>query len=243
MIITQNLAEVIWPDQDPIGKTMHLWSDPQRAATVSGVVGNLRERSLEGPYRFKVFLSIYIAPPIIDLALIAHTTGNETSVVPAMRAIMADIDRELPLLGIQTIEESVANNISRRGFILRLLSVFALVALMLAATGIYGVMAYSVEQRTTEIGIRTALGAHGTGILRLIVLGGLKLALLGIAVGWLVSVLLGRWISSMLHGVTATDAGTYAGVAVIMTGTALLSFVIPTPRATRVDPVISLRAE
>jgi putative ABC transport system permease protein len=153
------------------------------------------------------------------------------------------VNKDVPLANIHTMHELISNSVQRRRFSMLLLTIFAAVAMLLAATGLYGVMSYSVAQRTKEIGIRMALGARRPNVLALIVKQGMALVLMGIAVGTVLSFGMTRLISGMLFGITATDPLTFAGVAALLGAVAFLANYLPALRAASVDPMVALRYE
>jgi putative ABC transport system permease protein len=166
-----------------------------------------------------------------------------TSIVPALRATVAKHDPQLPLYNITTLDEAVQNSISVRRFALYVLGLFASVTLLLALSGIYGVISHAVSQRTREIGIRMALGAERSDVLRLILGEGGKIAIAGVALGLVASYVATQSLRALLYGVTPTDPLTFAAVAVVLTLTALVACYLPARRAARLDPMITLRSE
>jgi ABC-type antimicrobial peptide transport system permease subunit len=169
--------------------------------------------------------------------------GDPLNLVPAVRGAIQAIDRDQPISSIRTMEEMVARSVSQRRFNMLLLAVFASVALLLAAVGIYGVMSYSVEQRTHEIGLRMALGAQTSDVLRLVLGQGMKLVAMGVALGLIAASALTRLISGLLFEIRATDPVTYVAIALLLVAVALLACYIPARRAAKVDPGVSLRFE
>jgi putative ABC transport system permease protein len=174
---------------------------------------------------------------------VARTDGDPLSLVAAVRGEVQAIDKYQPIAHIQTMEELVTRSVSQRRFNMLLMAIFAGVALLLAAVGIYGVMSYSVEQRRHEIGLRMALGARTADVLRLVVGHGMRLVGLGVAIGLAAASAMTRLISSLLFGVRATDPVTFGVIALLMTVVALLACWIPARRATKVDPMVALRHE
>jgi len=174
---------------------------------------------------------------------LARTKGDPAGVVPALRRELASIDKDLPLYNLRTMEQVLSDSLSRRRFQMVLVAAFAGVGLLLAAVGIYGVISYSVTQRSHEIGVRMALGARALDILRLVVSQGLWLALAGVAVGLLGAFALTRVMASLLYGVSATDPYVFGGVALLLAAVALAACYFPARRATRVDPMVALRHE
>ena len=177
------------------------------------------------------------------LTLVARTSSDPVSIVSAVRSEVAALDQDLPLYSVATLEEYVAASLAQQRFQTLLLTLFAMVALILTAVGLYGVVSYSVAQRTREIGIRMALGARMTDVLKLIMKGGMALALTGVGLGLVGALALTRFIASLLFGVSATDAATFITVPVVLLAVALFACYLPARRATRVDPLVALRYE
>ena len=175
--------------------------------------------------------------------LAVRTTGGPSSVAPAVRALIHSLDKDLPVYRVTTMEQLVASSLAQRQFSTLLLGVFALIALLLAAVGLYGVTAYSVTQRTHEIGLRVALGAQRSDVLKLVVGQGMVLTVIGVAIGLASAAVLTRVMSTMLFGVAATDRTTFIAVSLVVVIVALLACYIPARRATKVDPLVALRYE
>jgi putative ABC transport system permease protein len=175
--------------------------------------------------------------------LVLHTESAPLSLLGAARAEVRALDRTVPVSEVKTLEQQLDGSVAIRRLSMTLLLVFALLALVLAAVGIYGVMSYSVSQRTHEIGIRMALGAQPADVLKLVVRQGMVLTLIGVAVGLAASFALTRFLSSLLFGVSATDPVTFAGVALLLAAVALAASYLPARRATKVDPMVALRYE
>jgi putative ABC transport system permease protein len=172
-----------------------------------------------------------------------RASGDPLALVSAARGELQKLDPELPMAALATMDQLLADSLSRSRFTMLLLGIFAAVALLLAAVGIYGLIAYSVTQRTQELGIRIALGAQRRDVLRLVLVQGTRLTLLGLALGVLAALALSRLLATLLFGVTATDPLTFAGVAALLAFVALLACFLPARRATRVDPLVALRYE
>jgi putative ABC transport system permease protein len=243
IIISKRLADTLWPGENPVGHQALLWkgqsNDP---AEVIGVAANQRERGLEADPTLTVYLPSYgSGPGPVQFAV--HTTGSPTAVTPALRSILKEIDPNLPLSNVQTMDEIVSRSVAPRRFNMFLITIFAAVALLLALVGIYGVLAYSVGRRTAEIGLRVALGATPGRVLALIVGQGMRPILIGIAIGLLGAVGLSRFVSSLLFGVKPFDPWTYGLVALLVGLAALFSCFVPALRALHVDPVAALREE
>jgi putative ABC transport system permease protein len=181
--------------------------------------------------------------PGVFNALVIRAEGDPMNIVAAVKNQVWSVDREQPLSGIQPLEDVIAGSIAPRRFNMLLLGIFAALALLLAAVGIYGVVSYSVSQRTREIGIRMALGARPRDVSRQVIGQCVKLALLGVALGLGGSLALTRWMKTLLFDVSATDPLTFTAIALLLTSVALVAGWIPARRATKVDPLVALRHE
>jgi putative ABC transport system permease protein len=243
IIVSQRLADLLWPGEDAVGKQAILWKGQgDNRAEVIGVVGNMRERGLAQPPTLAVYLPSYGSGPG-HMYFAIHTTMPKETLVPMVRATLSNLDPSLPLSNTQTLEEIVAASTASRRFTVILLGAFAVLALILALVGIYGVMSYSVSRQTAEIGVRIALGATNDRVLRLVLLKGMKPVVVGIAVGLVAAFLLSNLIANLLFGVTARDPLTYLAVAALLALTAILACIVPARQALRVDVVSALRAE
>jgi putative ABC transport system permease protein len=241
MIVSQATAKKFWGDADPIGRTLTRTADLKTAFTVVGVVGDVRSTALnqESPALYYPMATRVAA--LMDV--VVRTEGAPETLLPSIRQKVHELDAELALANVRTMNEWISNNAAQPRLNAILLGVFAAVALVIAAIGIYGVLAYSVNQRTREIGLRMALGAHPGGVLRLIVVEGMTVGLIGIGLGLLGGLALGRAVASLVYGVAVRDPATFAGVAVTLAVVALAACVIPARRAARVDPMVALRYE
>ena len=244
VLVDEYMAEQIWPGQDPIGKRIHIVElksdDPWQ--TVVGVVGRVKQDTLDSDPRIAFYLPQTQYPT--RAMTVALRSGNDPSgVLSAVKNELRKLDADLPMYYIRTMQQRVDESLARRRFSMLLLVVFAGVALALATIGIYGVMAYLVNQGTREIGIRVALGATQRNIVSLVVRQGMALALSGVAIGLAGAFLLTRLIRSLLFGVQATDPVTFVGIALLLGLVALLASYIPARRASRVDPLVALRYE
>jgi putative ABC transport system permease protein len=242
IVISQRVADLLWPEQDAIGKVAVLWAGQNdQPGEVIGVAGNMRERGLDSDPTLAVYLPYSGAdwPP----TFVFHTAGEPTVIVPAVREVLGRLDPNLPLSGIQTMEEIVGSSLASRRFIMSLVGLFATVSLLLAMAGVYGVQAYTVTRQTSEIGIRVAMGAALPRIVRGIVFEAMKPAVLGIGLGLGGAFFISRLMASLLFQVEASDPYTYLGVGVLLMVTALLSSWLPARRASKVDPVIAFRTE
>jgi putative ABC transport system permease protein len=203
----------------------------------------VRTFGLDKPARAEMYLPYAQMRRSQSQAIVVRTSGDPTAMASAARGALAELDPRQPIFDVRPMSELVAASLAQRRFALMLMLVFAAVALLLAAVGIYGVMSYTVAQRTQEIGIRVALGATPGSVLSMVVRQGMHLVGLGLAVGLVASLALTRLVSSMLYGVSATDVPTFAAIAAVLAAVALVAIVIPARRATRVDPMLALRAD
>ena len=244
VIVDQTCARRFWPHQDPLGKRLRLSGQkaPEVWRTVVGVVGDVKHEGLETVSREQIYVP-YQQYPQPFMYLVLHTAADAArTAVPARRAVLG-IDKNQAVFRIETMQEKLVRSLAWRRFYTLLLASFALVALVLAVVGVYGVMAYTVTQRTREIGIRMALGAERQAVVRMVVLHALRLAALGVVLGLAAALALLRIAASLLYGVTATDLKTFLGGSLLLTALALLASYLPARRASRVDPVIALRTE
>jgi putative ABC transport system permease protein len=243
VVVNETMARRYWPNEEPIGKRVNL-GDPAKTPwmTVVGIVRDTRNVGLESaPYPQMYGPAAQF--PRRGMSFVARTSADPATLVPALRRELAALDKELPLYNVRTMEQVLADSVSRRRFQMVLIAAFAGVGLLLAAVGIYGVISYSVAQRSHEIGVRMALGARATDILRLVVGQGLGLALLGVGLGLVAALVLTRLMSRLLYGVSTTDPLTFACVSLALLGVAMLACLVPARRATKVDPMIALRYE
>jgi putative ABC transport system permease protein len=210
--------------------------------TIVAVVGDVRGRSLDATAAPEVYVP-YAQHQVDSLTIAVRTAGDPMAFVPMARADLASLDRELPLAGVRTMDEVIGRSIAERRFTMLLLASFASVAVLLAAIGVYGVLAYLVSQRTQEIGVRLAIGATPADVVRLFVREGAGLTLIGVAAGLAGAVAVTRALSTLLFGVTTTDPITFAGVAGTLGIVALLATYLPARRAAKVDPMAALRAD
>ncbi len=245
IIVNEALASRYWPNQDPIGKRLGFFEeDPgkQEWREVVGVVGNVRSKALEIEVMPEAYFP-YRQVPENFMNLVVRTASDPVSMVPAIRNQVLSVDKDQPVSDIMTMEQRLAKSVAAKRFVMSLLGAFSILALGLAAVGIYGVMAYLVTQRTQEIGVRMALGAQKRDVLRLVVGKGMVLAIVGTAIGLLASLALTRLMRSLLFEVTPTDWLTFVIVSVVLLAVALLACYIPARRATKVDPLVALRYE
>jgi len=243
VMVSKRLADTLWPGEDPVGRQALLWKGQEGSpAEVIGVVGNQRERGLDADPTLTVYIPSY-GSGAGEVQFAIHTAGNPASLTNSLRSILKELDPNLPLSKIQTLDEVVSQSVAPRRFNMFLITIFAAVALLLALVGVYGVLAYSVGRRTAEIGLRIALGATPRSVLTLIVGQGMRPILAGIAIGMAGAVGLSHFVSSLLFNVKPVDPLTYGAVALLVAVAALLSCYVPALRALRVDPVAALRQE
>jgi predicted permease len=244
VVISKRLADTLWPGENPIGRTAILWKGQSgRPGEVIGIVSNMRERGLERDPTFAVYLPAYGALGGTTLQLVMHTRGRPEDAAPVLRGIVGSIDQTLPVSGFRTLEEIVTQSVATRRVTMMLLAVFAGVALVLALAGVYGVLAYSVARRTSEIGVRVALGAPHRRVLRLVVAQGMRPVLAGLLIGLASAFWMSRWMASLLFQIEAHDLPTYLAVTALLLCVATLACWVPARRVLRVDPAIALRTE
>jgi predicted permease len=240
-VISESLARDRWPNQDPIGHTIEFGNmdGDLRLLTIVGIVGDVREYGLDAPPRPTVYVNLFQRPRA-EMTVTMLSDADTRFVTSAARGILLDLDPEIPAK-FGTFSQVYSASLGSRRFNVILTGFFGIVALLLATAGVFGVMAYSVSRRTCEIGVRVALGAGSSDVLRMILGQGLRTILIGEAIGIAGSLALTRTVESLLFGVTATDPLTFGGVTLLLVGVALVACVIPARRATRVDPVVALR--
>jgi putative ABC transport system permease protein len=244
VIISEALARRYWPGEDPIGKRLREGSRGNAWLSIVGIVADVKYRGL--PQNPNADPDVYF--PLLqrstnNLSLAVRTEADPTSLTAAIRGELQKLDPNLPVYDVTTMAQQVVRQTTQTRFSAWLLGIFGALALLLSAVGIYSVMAYAVEQRTHEVGIRLALGARAGDVLKLVIRQGMRLALLGVALGLSAALVLTRLMKGLLFGVAAADPPTYAGIALLLTAVALLACWIPARRATKVDPLVSLRCE
>ncbi|MGH7575346.1 MAG: ADOP family duplicated permease [Longimicrobiales bacterium] len=242
VIISRRVAQELWPGENAVGRRINLWQDDERQAEVIGVVDDMLDWGLELGPTYAVYIPFYGAE-WQDAHFVVQTTASPTAVVPTLRSILAEIDPNVPLSDVQTLDEMIGANVASRKFTMMLLAAFAGVALLLALAGVYGVLSYTVARRRSEIGIRLALGATRAGILRLIVRQGMVPVVVGLVFGVLGARALSELLSSLLFGVTPADVRTYMAVAAVLAAAAVLSCIVPARNAVQLDVISALREE
>jgi putative ABC transport system permease protein len=244
VIVNDLLARRFFPGEDPLGKRIKYGDSGSSAPwmTIVGVVADTRRTGFDAAVRPETYLP-HAQNPSRTLELVVRTRSSPDAVVPELRAILRSLDPAIPLHGARPIGDVVGDMTAQRRLNALLMTIFAVMAVLVAAVGIYGVIAYSVESRTRELGVRAALGASGGATLRLVLREGLTLAGAGLAVGLLASLGLGRAMRSLLYGVGALDPATFAAAAITALATTVVACLVPALRAARVDPIAALRAE
>ena len=251
-VIDEEFARLYFPGVDPIGK--YLAGNPEMNiphSEIVGVVAHVKNYGLDSPgpvqaqlYRSRDQMPDRFQPIFSERVIVAvRTAGDPAAIAPAVRRAIQEVDPNQPVYNVFTMEQVLSGAVASQRLSMVLLSLFAAVALVLAAVGIYGVMSYAVAQRTHEFGVRMALGAEGRDVLRMVVRQGMRLTLLGVGAGLACALALTRVMGSLVYGVTATDPVTYGGVALLLAGVALVACLVPAIRATKVDPMVALRYE
>jgi predicted permease len=245
-VVDETLANRYWPDQDPVGKRIAAFFDSKNNQlnwrTVVGVVKNVKRYGLDGKIKEQYYFPQSQSPQR-SMFLLVRSAADPTGLASSIRDAIHNVDKDQPIFRVMTMEQVVSNSVAQKRFSMLLLVIFAAVALLLAAVGIYGVMSYSVTQRSHEIGIRMALGAQQGDVLRMVVRQGMTITLIGVVIGLVGAFLVTRIMSSLLFGVGARDPLTFVAIPLILAGVALGACFIPARRATRVDPMIALRYE
>ncbi len=245
VVISEKTAQHYWPGQDPVGKRLKPGATnsdvPWRQ--VIGVVKDVRQNDFIAQPKMQMYFTYRQLKSLAPNALVVRTSVEPMSLATSVRNAIWAVDKDQPVAKIDTMDHIVSEAIARQRFSMFLLGIFAALALVLAAVGIYGVMSYSVTQRTHEIGIRIALGAQRGDVLTMTMKQGLKLVALGLLIGLASAFVLTRVMASLLFGITATDPATFASICVVLLGVAALASYIPALRATKVDPMIALQAQ
>jgi putative ABC transport system permease protein len=242
-VINQTLPRRLWPNQDPVGKRFKMGTNPQTPwTTVIGVVGDLRHAGLDVEPAAEFYIWYLQGPPVAPF-LVVRTHGDPAALADVVRAELKALEKDMAVYDMRTMNEVLAASVAERRFILVLAIAFGILALTLAAVGVYGVMALVVSERTQEMGIRLALGAEPMKLLGLVVGQGLALAVAGIGAGFAASLALTPLMAGQLYGVGTTDPATLAAVPVLLAAVALVACIVPARRAMRVDPVTALRYE
>jgi putative ABC transport system permease protein len=247
-IVSEAMARRLWPNRDPLGQRFRLqwWfseaNPPWESVEVIGVVSDSKYRTWTESPRSVMYLPLsqnYLP----QMTLLVRTSGNPTRLLGPIQSEAKALDSQLPLFNVKTMRQQINTSVWPQELGCGVLGAFGLLALLLAAVGIYGMMSFVVAQRTHEIGIRMALGAARRDVMKSVLVQALRLVLAGIAIGLVGALALTRFIASLLFGVKPTDPVTFVGVSLILTGVAVLASYIPARRAARVDPMVALRYE
>jgi len=245
-LINETMAREYFPDENPIGRTLLLPNgpDPARAILVPivGIVADLRTADLETPIEPQLFIDYRHGNPFA-MTVNVRTTGDPLEVARAVRARLAAIDTTQALFEMKRLDTALIDSIAPRRMTLALVGIFAGSALLLGVIGVYGVMAYSVAQRTQEIGVRMALGATPGNVLKMVITQGIRLTAAGVALGAISAVATSRVLTSLLYGIEPTDAGSFAVACAGVAATAIAACSVPAIAASLVDPVVALRCE
>jgi putative ABC transport system permease protein len=248
-VVNETFAKVFLPGEAPIGKRVKMGglNSPFRWLEIVGVVKDVKHRGVDLDPRPEMYIS-YLQPPLANwnlqnIFVAVRAVSSPDALVPFLREAVKEIDKDQPIYSVYTMEQLVSRSIAPRRLNMVLIGIFSALALLLASIGIYGVMSYAVTQRTHEIGIRMALGAKTSDVLKMVVGQGMKLVLAGVAVGLAAAFALTRLIESLLFKVSATDLMTFTAVVVVLAGVALAACFVPARRAMKVDPMVALRHE
>jgi predicted permease len=247
-VINETAARLYWPGDDPIGRTIRYYPvETSRPIRIVGVAADVRSLGASLPVPPTIYVPFAQAPrPAYEgraMTFVVRGTGDPSTLVPTVRSAVAEVASGLPLANVRPMTEVVATTTGQSRFTTLVMSFFAGVAFLLAALGLYGILALLVEQRFREIGLRVALGAGRREIFRLILGSGMRLALVGVLVGAPAALGLTRLMSGVLSGLATTDPITYAAVAVLLGTAAFLASYVPARRATRIDPLAALRRD
>jgi putative ABC transport system permease protein len=241
-IVSESFGKRFFPNESPIGKRINVTTGPEAFREIVGVVGDVKQKGLNRetlPHTYEPFAQA----PSQFMTIVVRTSADPNSFVPAIRSTVFQMDNELPLQSVRTLDRVIANSISQQRFTSAVLAVLAAVALLLAIAGLYGVISYAVSQRTRELGIRMALGARVPDLLRLVLKQGMAFVVIGELLGLVAAYALTRLLRGLLFGITPTDALTFGTVTIVLSGIAFLACYIPARRAAKVDPLAALRCE
>jgi predicted permease len=242
VIVDEFMAEQLWPGQDAVGKRIHMVESEEPWLTVVGVVGRVKHESLDSDPRIAFYLA-QTQYPVRAMTLVLRSRGEPSALSQAIKQQLNAIDPDLPMYSVRTMDERVTESLARRRFSMILLELLSGAALALATIGIYGVMAFLVNQGRREIGIRMALGATQHEILKLVVFKGMTIAVSGVAVGLAAALVFTRLMRSLLFGIDAADPATFGAISLLLTLVALLAIYIPARHAARIEPIVCLRSE
>jgi putative ABC transport system permease protein len=241
VLINETMARRFFPDEDPIGKRLDI-SGPTYMREIVGVVGDVKQESLRTPTPPQVY-EPFSQEPGRSFQVLLRVSVNPAQFAETVRQEVRTIDNAQPISDARPMEAIVAQSLTRDRFSVVILGAFGCLAVILAAVGIYGVIAYSVAQRTNEIGVRMALGAQGADVVWLVMRQGLRLVIIGIAIGLLISTVATRVLAAVLFSISPADPGAFGAVALLLGLVAMLACWIPARRATKVDPLVALRID
>ena len=241
VIINETAARKVFPGQDPIGKRIIVWREEKFAREIVGVVGDVKAATLDEEIPSQIYVPHAQDAGWGTLGLAVRTKGDPAALTSPVRGVITSIDKDQPAFDIKTMDQVFSESVAKTRLIVLLFGVFSVLALLLATIGIYGVIAYSVAQRTHEIGIRLAMGAQRRDVLRMIISQGMILALIGVGLGLVGALAVTRVMKSVLYGVSTTDPLIFIGVPLLLTLVALAACYIGARRATKVDPMVALR--
>jgi putative ABC transport system permease protein len=242
-VVNEALAQKTFPGQDPIGKYLYDFGPDSQSLQIVGVVGDIRHVSLADAPRPEIYQPLGQAGWPSMFMVVRSKTDKPAALMSAAQNAVWNVNRDVPLARVRTMEDVIGESVQRRTFAMLLLAIFAGLAMLLAAIGLYGVMSYSVSQRTREIGVRMALGAQRVDVLKLVVRQGMILVGAGLGMGIVASLAMTGLMSGLLFGISARDPVTFGIVAGLLTVVALAASYLPARRATKVDPMIALRYE
>jgi putative ABC transport system permease protein len=241
-IVNDEFVRRYFPNEDPIGKQIFAWSD--KPSTIVGVAHSVRQVSLDQPPRTELYVAAAQSPgSLFDVSYVLRTQSKPESLVPSVRSSLHDIAPDQPIFLVKTMDDVISDSLRSRKLTLSLLAIFASLALLLSAAGVYGVMSYAVSQRQREIGIRMALGARASNVTRMILSEAGALATIGLVVGLVAAALLTRVLSSMVYGVGTHDPVTFVAVSGLLASVALAASLVPALRAARIDPLQAMRVD
>jgi putative ABC transport system permease protein len=241
-LIDEAFAKQHFEGEDAIGRRIDIGNGGETFYEIVGVVGSVNYEGLDTTPRPTMYAP-FSTEPFSTMWMMVKTTGDPNDFAPTARQVLRELDPAIPAAALQRLDTVITESVAQRRFSMLLLAAFAFVALFLAAVGLYGVLAYAVSQRTQEIGLRMAIGAQHTDILRMVLGGGMKLAAVGVGVGLLAALSLSRYLATMLFGVTPFDAVSYSATVAVLLTVSLLACYVPARRATNVDPLVALRSE
>jgi putative ABC transport system permease protein len=244
LLINTMMAETMFPNENAVGRRIKLTSYAQNAPwfTIGGIVGDTRHTALDSGLRPQVYVHQSVESAL-QMVVVVRTRNDPSGYASVARAAVHELDADQPAGRIRTMRTVVSEAVARQRFTMWLAGTFAALALLLSLVGLYGVVSYSVAERTQELGVRLALGATPGRLLGLVLVDGMKLVTLGVVLGLFGAFILARFLETQLFGVTAHDPGTFVAVSILLMSAAIVGCMIPARRATRINPMLALRAE